>query len=112
MPSIFSGAMYSPVVHLFGSWGALEKVKEKKRKKKKKRKNVSFFSFFSRFSSPLLLSSLSQPPLSFLPCASLKMFFFRSMIFSLPPGSHIPTSPRVQPPFVVQDLLVCSTSLW
>jgi hypothetical protein len=40
MPSIFSGAMYSPVVHLFSFWGATEKVKEKKKKKKKKKEKV------------------------------------------------------------------------
>ncbi len=31
-------------------------------------------------------------------CASLKMFFLRSMILSLPPGSHVPTSPVCNQP--------------
>jgi hypothetical protein len=31
------------------------------------------------------------------PCASLKMFFLRSMMRSRPPGSHVPTSPAQAP---------------
>eukprot|EP00955_Chlamydomonas_euryale_P028480 300226-Chlamydomonas_euryale.AAC.1 len=43
-------------------------------------------------------------------CAILKMFFFRSMILSLPPAIHVPTSPVCSQPSSSSTSRVCTSS--